>query len=177
MKAIVRERIPEVAFQVNGNGTAAVKPAVGKFRVRAAFYILFAAAIGFVAAGSYTVVRGWDARGEVHDQLVAQRITTPEDASIRNAPVDDAATAKAQADVIQKHALEATGGKTYAQMDREDPARQTAFTASALRTSLMAAVLAWETANLAMGFGAFVAGIGLLLVVTLLLLRPKFKAT
>jgi hypothetical protein len=89
--------------------------------------------------------------------------------------VDDAATAQSQADVIQKHALEATGGKTYAQMERTDPARATALAASGLRTSLLSAVLAFNVATFAMGFGAFVAATGLLIGLVLMLLRPKFK--
>lgn len=175
MKTLARERLPEVTLEVSPNGAAKSARKAGTFRVRVAWYVLLVASAGFVAAGSYTVVRGWDARNQVRDQLLEQQIVTPEDASIPNAPVDDAATAMAQADIIQKHALAATGGKTYAEMDREDPARQTAFTASALRTSLLSAVLAFNVANLAMGFGLFVAGIGMLLGFVLILLRPKFK--
>ncbi|HEX9712656.1 MAG TPA: aromatic ring-opening dioxygenase LigA [Actinomycetota bacterium] len=141
-------------------------------RAQTAWAILMVAAIGFVVAGSYAVYRGIDARDQVRNQLVSEQITTPDDASIPGVLVQDDVTAMAQADVIQKHALEATGGKTYAQLDREDPARQTAFNASTLRTSLMSAVLAWNVANLVIGFGAFAAAIGVLIVVGLFLIRP-----
>src|SRR5919106_3469252 len=68
--------------------------------------------------GGYTIKRGFDARDQVRDELVAQNIVTPEDASIPNARVDDVATAESMADVIDKHAREATGGRTYSEMGR-----------------------------------------------------------
>jgi len=141
-------------------------------RTHLAWWLFLLAAIGFMAAGPYTIARGLDARNEVRDQLAAEKIVTPEDAAIPNAPVVDHATAHAQADVIKKHALEATGGKTYAELDREDPARQTAFTASTLRTALMSAALAWHVADLAIGIGVFITAIGVLLLIGVAMLRP-----
>lgn len=66
------------------------------------------ATIGFAAGGSYTVLRGFDARGEVRAELLAESIVTPEDARIPNERVDDHITAHAQASVIRTHALERT---------------------------------------------------------------------
>ena len=116
--------------------------------------------IVFVIAGSYTVFRGVDAKDLVRQELIAQRITTPEDASIPNTPVTDAATAKSMADIIDKHALESTGGKTYSEMDREDPKRATAFQASALRTSLYTSVMAFNVGDLVIGLGLMIAVLG-----------------
>lgn len=141
-------------------------------RKMVAWWLLMVAAIGFVATGLYTVSRGIDARGQVRDQLAAENIVTPEDASIPNAKVLDAATAESQADIIQHHMLNTTKGKTYAELGREDPVREVAFKAAALRTALFAAVLADGTAQLAMGVGAFIAAVGLLMLVSLVLLRP-----
>ena len=62
-------------------------------------------------------------------------------------------TAYAQAEIINKHALESTGGKTYAELDREDPLRQTAMTASFLRASLFTSVVAYGVAAMAIGLG------------------------
>ena len=67
------------------------------------------------------------------------------------------------ADIIDKHALEATGGKTYSEMDREDPARATAFQASALRTSLYTSVMAFNVGDLVIGLGALIAVLGIAL--------------
>lgn len=143
--------------------------------LRLAFVIALVASLGFVAAGGYTMFRGFDARDQVRAQLAAENITTPEDASIPNVPVNSAETAMAQADIIQVHTLEATGGKTYAEMDREDPLREVAFNGSALRTALMSAVLAFNTATLVIGIGAFIASIGALGLILLFLLRSKFR--
>lgn len=141
-------------------------------RTRLAWWMALAAGLGFAAAGLYTVGRGFDARAEVRAQLLAENITTPEDAAIPNVRVADHVTAHAQADVIQKHLFEITDGKTYAQLDRDDPRRETAFQAAMLRTSLMSAALAWHTADLAIGVGAFIGAVGLLLIVGAALLRP-----
>ncbi|HWL38170.1 MAG TPA: hypothetical protein VNQ77_18425, partial [Frankiaceae bacterium] len=136
--------------------------------------ITIGAAAAFFVAGPYMVYRGLDARAEVTAQLKAEHIVTPEDASKPNVAVVDGPTAMVQADIIQKHALEATKGKAYAQMDREDPARQTAFNAATLRGALMSSALAWEVANLVIGLGVLVFGLGvILLAVGLVIRKPE----
>lgn len=117
--------------------------------------------LAFVGAGIYTLNRGFDARDQVRDELVAQKITTPGDASIPNVQVKDARTAIAMADIIEEHALEATGGETYAELDRTDPNRQVAFNASALRTSLYTSAMAFNVADLVVGIGVLVLALGL----------------
>ena len=52
----------------------------------------------FAGAGVYTIYRGLDARDQVQGELIAQNITTPEDATIPNARVDDIPTARSMAD-------------------------------------------------------------------------------
>ncbi len=42
-------------------------------------------------------------------------------------------SAYSEAQTIEKHALEASGGQTYAELPREDERRQTVMTASFLR--------------------------------------------
>jgi hypothetical protein len=139
----------------------------------------------FVGAGAYTADRGFDAKDQVRQELIAQRITTPEDASIPGARVDDAATAKSMADVIGVHAEESTKGKTYAELGRylakdgtdtsdeaqalkgpdgkpvANPVRNVAFQASALRTSLYTSVMAFNVAQLVVGLGAMMAALGI----------------
>lgn len=119
----------------------------------------------FVAAGIYMISEGQSAKNEVRDAIVAENIITPEDASIPSVLVDSSATAKAQAAVIEKHYLESTGGKTYAELDRDDPARETAFTAANLRTSLNLAVMGFEISDLVIGMGIFIVVIGASFVV------------
>ena len=119
----------------------------------------------FVGGGVYMVIEGQNARNEVRDAIVAENIITAEDASIPNVQVDSAATARAQADIIEEHYLGITGGLTYAELDRDDPLRETAFTAANLRTSLNLAVMGFEISNLVIGLGVFMIVIGATFVV------------
>jgi len=97
----------------------------------------------------------------VSDQLAAENITVSEDAAMfAGQDVTGPFTAYAEAEVINKHALEATGGKTYAELDREDPARQTAMQASFLRASLFTSVVAFGVAALATVLGVVLVLIG-----------------
>jgi lysylphosphatidylglycerol synthetase-like protein (DUF2156 family) len=68
---------------------------------------------GLVVAGAGIYIHTF-----VGQQLAAQAIVTPEDASIPNAPVNDIATALSMADIIQHHAADSSKGLTYAQMGR-----------------------------------------------------------
>jgi hypothetical protein len=74
--------------------------------------IAFAIA-GLVAAGAGVYIRNF-----VGQQLTAQQITTPDDASIPNTPVTNMATALSMADIIQHHAADSSNGLSYAQMGR-----------------------------------------------------------
>ena len=116
--------------------------------------------IAFIGGGLYMVSEGRDAKDEVRDAVIAENIVTPEDASIPSVQVKDAATAKAQADIIEEHYLKLTGGKTYAELDREDPNRETAFRAATLRTSLNLAVMGFKISDLVIGMGFFMVAIG-----------------
>ena len=55
-------------------------------------------------AGLVTVGSGIYIQSFIGDQLAYQNITTPDDASIPNAPVNNIATALSMADIIQEHA-------------------------------------------------------------------------
>ena len=147
--------------------------------------VLMTLGVVFLGAGAYTINRGFDARDQVRDELVAQRITTPADARIPNARVDDPSTARAMADVIEVHALEATDGRTYAEMGRylavtggdtndeaqalkgadgkpvANPLRNVAFQASSLRTSLYTSVMAFNVSDLVVGLGLMIGVLGL----------------
>jgi hypothetical protein len=116
--------------------------------------------IAFIAGGLYMVSEGRDAKDEVRDAVIAENIVTPEDADIPNVQVKDATTAKAQADVIESHYLELTGGKTYAELERDDPNRETAFRAATLRTSLNLAVMGFRISDLVIGMGFFIVAVG-----------------
>lgn len=96
----------------------------------------------------------------VQDQLAAQNITVSADAPrFAGQAVDGPFTAFTEAQVINEHALDATGGLTYAEMDREDPARATAMNAAFLQASLFTSVIAF-------GVAALVTGLGIMFVLT-----------
>ncbi|ADU47309.1 hypothetical protein [Intrasporangium calvum] len=119
--------------------------------------------LGMIVAivGILMIVAGGVTYYMVHNELKAAKITVAEDSSmLAGDKVDGPFSAYAQAQVIDKHALEATGGKTYAQLDREDPLRQTAMSASFLRASLFTSVVAFGVAAMAMGIGLVLLLIG-----------------
>jgi hypothetical protein len=95
----------------------------------------------------------------VTEQLSDEHITVSGDAdNFAGDDVDGPFTAFEQADVINTHALEETDGLTYAQLEQDDPRRDTVMTASFLRASLFTSVVSF-------GVAAFAFGVGILLVV------------
>jgi hypothetical protein len=70
-------------------------------------------------------------------------------------------TAYCEAKVIEEHALEATGGLYYAELDREDPLRATAAQAAFLQSSLFTSVVAFGVAAMAVAVGLLFVLIGL----------------
>jgi hypothetical protein len=122
-----------------------------------------AVVFGFVlvGAGVFMMYEGRTAHNDVRDTLADERIISAEDADIPLAEIDSAAEAKAQADIIRVHALEQSGGKTYAEMDRADPNRATYLNSVTLRTALMESYLAFKVGDLVVGMGAIVVLLGL----------------
>lgn len=126
------------------SSTVTVTPARG---VRGIGLVSIIAGIVLVLAGVATWI-------VVANQLSAEEITVSDDASfMAGRQVNGPLTAYAQAEVINKHALEASGGQTYAQLDQDDPTRQTVMTASFLRASLFTSVVAFGVAALVVGLG------------------------
>lgn len=134
----------------------------------------------FAIMGLITIGGGIYINSFVGDQLAAQNITTPDDASIPGAPVDDIPTALSMAAIIQEHAGNRSNGLSYAEMGRfavesGDPAgtsnaelalldvnakpvpnsvRDTQLTAAGLVTSLSLSAMA-----IGMSYGAIALGI------------------
>ncbi len=121
-----------------------------------------AVVFGFVLAGGglFMVREGRAAHRDVRDALSQERVVTSEDADIPLAPVNGPAEAKAQADAIFSHIMRTTGGKTYAEMARDDPNRATYLQAVTLRTALMESYLAFKVADLVVGVGLIVTLLG-----------------
>lgn len=120
-----------------------------------------AASVGAIVLGIVLIAGGAGTWLMVSNTLAEQRITTPDDACLPGRQVADPFTAYCQARVIQKHMLEATGGKTYAELDRDDPLRETAMNSSFLQASLFTSIVAFGVAAMAAGMGVIFILIGL----------------
>ena len=151
--------------------------------------LVIAIGIIFALAGVGTAAAGIYIRSFVGEQLAAQHIVTPEDASIPNAPVNSIATALSMANIIEHHAATSSNGLTYAQMGKfavasGDPAgtndkaaalldangkpvsnsaRATQLTAAGLVTSLSLSAMA-----IGASYGAIALGIGFLVLGTVM---------
>ena len=112
-----------------------------------------------IAAGVILIVAGAVTWFIVKDQLADEKITVSSDADyFAGDKVDGPLTAYSQADIINHHALDASGGKTYAELDQDDPVRQTVMTASFLRASLFTSVVSF-------GVAAFAAAVGVVMLI------------
>lgn len=160
-------------------------------------YAGIAASAVLILFGIGAMVAGVAGRDTVRSNLAREQIVGTPDSTIPNQLVNTGGEAKAFANVMRKHALEATGGKTYAQMPRfagkdgtptsdpklaaidpksgapvDNPARQIWVTETALTTALNTAYFAEQVAlfSIAMGAALLLTGIGFL-VLTLRVLR------
>ena len=107
-----------------------------------------------IIVGGVMLIAGAVTWGAVSSHLTAENITVSEDAAaFGGQTVNTPWEAYAQAEIINHHALEATGGKTYAELDKEDPLRAVAMNGSFLRASLFTSVVAFGVAALVMGLG------------------------
>lgn len=147
--------------------TPAVKPTGVAKTVRLLAVLTMIAGLVMVVAGAAT----WFT---VQSQLADERITVSDDADMfAGEKIDGPLTAYAETQVIEKHALEASGGKTYAELDREDPARETVMNGSFLRASLFTSVVSFGIAAMAMGLGVLV----ILLGYALFLIARQLRST
>jgi hypothetical protein len=145
-----------------------------------------------------TIVIGVNGRATVRDNLAQEQIVGTPDSAIPGQKVDTGAEAKAFADVMRKHTLEATGGQTYSEMGRfldangkatndekvaainkqtgqpvENGLRNMWVTETALTTALNTSYFAEQVAlfSIVMGIAMLLSGIGFL-VLTVKLLWP-----
>jgi len=137
------------------------------FRRHAPWLAALALGICLSSGGIFMLVRGVDVRNQIRDELRAEQITTSQDASKPGVLVDDAETAKAQADAIKQHTLGTWG--PYSQLPRDDPRRAQFVDGVALRSALNMAVMGFGVTELVIGAGAIVLVAGL---ATLFLAAP-----
>ena len=150
-----------------------------------------AASIVLIAFGAASIGMGAWGVNEVRDNLARENIVGTPDSSIPGQKVDTGSEARAFAAVMRKHALEASNGKTYAEMGRfldpqgnetsdeskaaKDPktgqpvpnrARDLWVTETALTTALNTAYMGERTAvfGIVMGIALLLTGIGFLVL-------------
>ena len=155
-----------------------------------------AASVVLIAFGIGSIIIAANGRDTVRSSLAAEHIVGTEDSTIPGHLVDTGAEARAFADVMRAHTLEATGGLTYAEMDRfldengkptsdenlaaktpagqpvENGLRNMWVTETALTTALNTAYFGEQVAlfSMIMGVALLLVGIGFL-VLTLTALR------
>ena len=118
--------------------------------------------IASIVVGAVLVVAGIGTWVVVSTTLSDQKIVVEDDAScLAGDTVDGPFSAYCQAKVIEKHALDATGGLYYSEMDRDDPLRAVAANAAYLQASLFSSVVAFGVAGMAILIGVLFALIGL----------------
>ena len=107
-----------------------------------------------IIAGAVLLVAGVITYTTVSSTLSDQKITVSDDAAwFAGQHVSQPWEAYAEAMVIGKHASDMAGGKTYAELPRDDPNRDSVMTASFLQASLFTSVVAFGVALLAAGLG------------------------
>ena len=130
------------------------KPSGGSGALRILAILVILGGLILMVAGAFT----WFV---VRDQLSDEKITVSDDAArFAGDEVDGPFTAYEQARVINKHALEASDGLTYAELDQDDPRRDTVMTASFLRASLYTSVVSFGVAFFAFGMGILMILVG-----------------
>jgi F0F1-type ATP synthase membrane subunit c/vacuolar-type H+-ATPase subunit K len=159
------------------------------------------ASIILIAFGIGAVYMGIDGRSYVRDSLAQEKIVGTPDSSIAGQKVDTGSEAKAFAEVMREHTLEATGGKTYAEMDRflaakggttndetaakvengkpvDNPARNIWVNETALSNALNMSYFAEQVAlfGLVMGIALLLTGIGFGIVSVRLLRKDREEA-
>jgi hypothetical protein len=117
-----------------------------------------------ILAGAVLFIAGVATYAVVSSTLADQNITVADDADyFAGQQVTQPWEAYAQASVIAEHASEMAGGKTYAELPREDPVRESVMDASFLQASLFTSVVAFGVAALAAGLGIVFVLIGVAL--------------
>jgi len=118
--------------------------------------------IASIVIGIVLVLAGGATWFLVSTTLADQQIVVADDADcLAGDDVNGPVSAYCEATVIEKHALDATGGKYYAELDREDPLRAVAQSAAFLQSSLFTSVVAFGVAGMAMLMGILFILIGL----------------
>jgi len=124
-----------------------------------------------IVVGAIAIVVGISVYFVVRDQLSDQHVVVADDARfLSGQDVNGPFTAYAQARALNAHALDIGKGKTYAELARDDPTRNTVMTADFLQASLYTSVVA-------LGMSTLIAVLGVMFVLVGIALRALDKRT
>ena len=119
-------------------------------------------AIILLVAGVFMIVAGAVTYFVVQRELADEKIVVSDDAErFAGEEVDGPFTAYSEAMVIKDHAAGIADGLTYAQLEQDDPRRESVMNSSFLRASLFTSVVAFGVAALVAGLGVLMILIGL----------------
>jgi len=122
-------------------------------------------AIVLVVCGAFLMVAGGVTYYLVHRELADEKIVVSDDAeTLAGDEVDGPFSAYSEATVIKVHASEIADGKTYAELEQDDPRRESVMTSSFLRASLFTSVVAFGVAALVVGLGILFILVGVALM-------------
>lgn len=120
------------------------------------------ASIGSIGLGAVLLIASIGTWAMVSSTLSAQQITTPDNAvCLPERQVRGPFSAYCQAQTIDDHVRDITGGLTYAELPRDDDRRPTAQDAAFLQASLFTSVVAFGVAAMAAGMGLIFILLGL----------------
>ncbi len=109
------------------------------------------AGIAFIVLGVVFIALSNGAKDEIRTAMIAEDVTTGDDAAIPNVLVQDVETARAEEAVLAEHTLGRYG--PYTAMDREDPNRASYLKGLTMRNSLNLSIMGFGVADLALGVG------------------------
>jgi hypothetical protein len=119
------------------------------------------AGITAIVVGIIMAVAGMVTWVVIGNTLSDQKIVVSADADcLAGDDVNGPFSAYCQAMVINKHTMGITGGKTYAELAKDDPNRATAMDSAFLQASLFTSVVAFGIAAMAFVLGIVVTLIG-----------------
>jgi hypothetical protein len=194
---MARSRLPRTLRSMSSNPKGVVMRKLFEYGGIAASVILIAFGAGSIGLGAWGFT-------EVRDNLARENIVGTPDSTIPGQKVDTGSEARAFADVMRKHTLESTEGRTYAEMGRyltasgeetndesaaaKDPktgqpvangARNLWVTETALATALNMAYMGERLAvfGIVMGIALLLTGIGFLVLVLGGVLRAAPEAS
>lgn len=113
-------------------------------------------AVGLVllGGGAYMVFAGLRTRDELRQELRAEQVMTSDDTARPGVLIEDAETARMQADAIKQHTLGTWG--PYSELPRDDPRRAQFIDGVTLRTALNMAVMGFGVTQLVIGGGLII---------------------